>query len=414
MTNLRDFPIHTKEAAARSQSLTNVIRQLITESSGSISFSRFMSLALYHPQYGYYQQPSLVIGRHGDFTTAPEVSPLFAQCFANQCQQVFSALPNKAILEIGAGSGRFAVDLLTSLQQLNCLPDHYYIVDVSLSLREQQQALLKSAHPNLFDRIVWLDQLPEQFVGVIVANEVLDALPVDCFSIQNQIMYEKRVGWEGDRFVWNFVRPEEARSARPEEERSDVSKGVSKDESANVLRDVAALLLRTNGSANYESEANLQLDSFMQTLANTLSQGAIFIFDYGYGRDEYYHPERKHGTLTCFYQHQRNDNPLMMPGLQDITAHVNFTGVAESAAENQLQVAGYTSFAAFLLACGLTDLAAEAEARLSTVEQFQLHQAIKTLTLPTEMGERVKVMALTKQCDLSLLGFSFHDRRRDL
>jgi len=375
----------------KTNALINGIRQTIDKAGGHISFARFMELALYHPERGYYNADDFTLGKQGDFTTAPEVSPLFAQCLATQFLQINNHLNANSFLELGAGTGRFALDLLLTLETLDYLPAHYYIYEMNARLRQKQQALLKNQCPHLFSRCVWLDQLPKNFVGVIFANEVLDALPVHCFRIDRDNIKERSVTWQQDQLTWQITSPslELAREVEP-------------------LRDLYAL------RAGYESEVNLQLPAFIQTVANALTQGVILFADYGYGQREYYHPERSHGTLTCFYRHTRHNNPFVHVGSQDMTAHVDFTRVIESAIENDCKLMGYTSQAAFLLACGLMDFAREAEKNLNPTDQFHLHQGIKMLTLPTEMGERIKVMALGKNIELPLLGFSLQDRRRDL
>lgn len=396
MTTIYDLPKPKDSALAQSKALTRCIQQEITANGGLISFATFMELSLYHPTFGYYNAESFSLGEKGDFTTAPEISPLFSYCFAKQIQQLFSHLDTKNILELGAGTGQFAVDLIPALNQLNSLPEHYYIYEISVGLRKKQQDYLRASCPDYFSRIIWLDRLPDQFIGCVIANEVLDALPTNCFSIQNNEVLERCVKWENNTFTWEYHSP--------------ITPHLR--EKVAEIRDLYHL---RNG---YESEINLHAQSFIQALAASIHQGVILFADYGYGQREYYHPERNHGTLTCFYQHQRHNNPLILPGLQDITAHVDFTNIIENAADSGCQLEGYTSQAAFLLACGLMDFAAEQEKDLSPANEVKLHHAIKLLTLPTEMGERIKVMCLSKGMnkkeELSLIGFGFHDRRRDL
>ncbi|TAK77024.1 MAG: SAM-dependent methyltransferase [Gammaproteobacteria bacterium] len=369
-----------------SNSLIHFIREKIAAAGGQLSFDQFMGCALYHPEFGYYNSARFDIGKEGDFITAPEISPLFAQCFARQCLQIWATLPERTLLELGAGTGRLARDLLNEFDRLGSPPDHYFIYEPNLGLRKKQQACLPSA------RVQWLDHLPSEFSGVIVANEVLDALPVHCFRIDRDGVKERCVMWENNEFQWKISVPTSA------ELREEIVK----------LCDLYGL------ETGYESEINLNLSPFIQAIAAALKAGAIFFIDYGYGQREYYHPQRRQGTLTCFYQHRHHANPLISVGLQDITAHVDFTRVAESAVQYGCDVLGYTTQAAFLLACGLMELAAEAEKNLSAADEFALHQAIKLLTLPTEMGERIKVMALGKQLGSPLVGFDLQDRRRDL
>jgi SAM-dependent MidA family methyltransferase len=371
--------------------LLNIIKDEIHHQHGIISFARFMELALYHPDFGYYNSPHFSLGRAGDFTTAPEISPLFAQCFAREIAALFRQMPSQNILEIGAGSGRFASVLLQELEKLHASCTHYFIFEISSHLRQQQHTLLSNTCPELLPRVTWLDHLPDSFEGIIAANEVLDALPTHCFRIENSRIQERGVSWHHDQLVWKIHAPV-----------------------TDTLHE-QVLYLKENYQLpdQYESEINLQMPIFVKKITELLTKGVIFFMDYGYGQREFYHPERNRGSLTCFYQHQAHDNPFTHIGLQDITAHVDFTQVIASASDD-CELLGYTSQAAFLLDCGLLELAAAMEAQLSIREQIQLHQVIKILTLPTEMGERVKVMAIGKQMDCQLQGFKMKDRRRDL
>jgi len=392
MTAFYDLPLPSDEELKRSAHLSSIIQALIQQEGGYIPFSRFMEMALYHPDCGYYQSNGLELGRKGDFTTAPEISPLFAHCIARQTADIFSHLPEKNWLELGAGSGRFAADLLDKLKQLDCLPDSYFIYEISKSLQKKQQKLLCKRHPDYIERIFWLDKLPDHFSGIIFGNEILDALPVHCFEVKGEDIQERCVSWEQNGFQWRSAPPCSAKLAEAGRE----------------------LIVEYQLNTGYVSEINLNMSSLLASLSHMLNHGLILLADYGYGQTEYYHPQRSMGTMCCFYRHQRSNNPLGMPGLQDITAHVDFTRAAETAAASGCQLLGYTTQAAFLLSCGLLDLAAEQEKTLDLPEQFTLHQAIKTLTLPTEMGERIKIMGLGKDIDFPLKGFSLQDRRRDL
>lgn len=372
----------------RSNALSEHIRQQMLQTNNVMSFATFMELALYHPEWGYYNADTFDLGQHGDFTTAPEISSLFAKCIARQIQQIAQTLNTHTLLELGAGTGRFAGDILTELNTLGCLPYQYYIYEISKGLRKKQQHYLQSTYPHFFSRIIWLDTLPENFTGTIIANEVLDALPVHCFRIEDNQVYERCVTWENNQFCFQLV---ESRS--PE---------------ALAIQSLYSL---PNG---YEFEINLNLQPFLQSLGRSLSKGIILFADYGYGQREYYHPERSQGTLCCFYQHKQHNNPLVLPGLQDITAHVDFTRVIDNAVDSGFSLAGYSSQTAFLLATGLIQLVAAAEKNLSPADEFKLHHAVKLLTLPTEMGERIKFMALSKNVEMELMGFGMQDRRREL
>jgi SAM-dependent MidA family methyltransferase len=381
------LPLPNSVARARSDQLTDLIRAEIAKSGGFISFARFMELALYKPILGYYSASAPKFGQGGDFITAPHISPLFAQCLARQFQLVLAQMENDDILEIGAGSGLFAKDVLLELEKLNSLPKHYFILEISPELRLHQEELLRSECPHLLSRVQWLDALPKEFKGVIFANEVLDALPVHCFQIKKNQLYERSVGWENEAFCWKLTAP-----------------------SAALREHVEKLQREISFPEEYASEINIVLTSFIQSLANSLKQGVIFLFDYGYGQREYYHPDRQQGTLMCYFQHQKHDNPLVFAGLQDMTAHVDFTAVAENAVEAGLDLMGYTTQQGFLLSAGLLENASKE----SAVEQYNQSVAIKKLMLPSEMGEAVKVMGLGKGIEMFLEVFRLQDRRRDL
>ena len=372
----------------RSQALSDHIRQEMLKTNNVISFAAFMELALYHPEWGYYNADTFDLGQHGDFTTAPEISSLFAKCIARQIQQITQTLNTRTLLELGAGTGRFAGDVLTELNTLGCLPDQYYIYEISKGLRKNQQHCLQTTYPHLFSRIIWLDTLPENFTGTIVANEVLDALPVNCFRVEDNRVWERCVTWKDNQFSWQLCEPSSPQAV-----------------------DIQTLYSLPNG---YEFEINLNLQPFLQSLSRSLTKGTILFSDYGYGQREYYHPERSQGTLCCFYQHKQHNNPLVLPGLQDITAHVDFTRLIDNAVDCGFSLAGYSSQTAFLLATGLIQLVALAEKNLSPADEFKLHHAVKLLTLPTEMGERIKFMALSKGVEIELIGFGMQDRRREL
>lgn len=393
MTTPNFFPQPNTTEIVRSLSLINCIRDAMLEKNGIITFAEFMSLALYHPQYGYYNSPDFALGKSGDFTTAPEISPLFAKCLARQCAQILEDVSFADILELGAGSGKLACDLLIELEHLEKLPIHYYIYEISPVLRTKQQDFLQRHCPQLISRIIWLEKLPEHFNGIVIANEVLDALPVNRFRIDGGEIKECGVSWNGQLFNWQVMPP------------------------SSKLQTVAKLLhLELALQDQYESEIHLALRDYIATLATMLQRGVMLFIDYGYGQREYYHPERTQGTLTCFYKHHRHADPFAFPGLQDITAHVNFTSVIDVAHDYGCDLLGFTTQAAFLFSCGLMDLASIEEKNIgaNAKEEFALHQAIKLLTLPTEMGEVIKVMALGKQINFPLLGFSHQDRRRDL
>lgn len=368
------LPKPDPDAQSHSEKLLNKILNEIAIN-GPIPFSSYMEMALYEPGLGYYCAGNMKFGKEGDFITAPEISPLFSQCIANQCEQILKTLSGGGILELGAGSGKLACDLLNRLEKLNCLPEFYWILDLSPELKARQKALFEEKIPHLLEKIVWLSTLPQKaFKGIILANEVVDAMPVHRFQ-QEEAIREYYVANENGQLIWELGAPNPL-----------------------LVEFIQPLQL----PRHYVSEINLAVGPWLNALSNSLEKGTVLLIDYGYPEQEYYHPQRTRGTLTCYYRHHAHDNPLILPGIQDITAHVNFTMLEKLAIANGFQPAGYSNQANFLIRCGLIDLA---RAVVDPIDQFQLHQQIKQLTLPTEMGELFKVMALTKDLMIPLLGF---------
>jgi len=362
---------------------------------GVMSFADYMQLVLYHPEYGYYQRSVLPMGAKGDFLTAPEISPLFADCLATECANVFSSLDSQECIEYGAGSGQLAIDLINALRQQGIHIKRYIIIEVSQSLREKQRERIQAALQDDSKFVIWLDAAPLDFCGVVIANEVLDAIPCHTFSVQDGEFFERAVGFSSDQLTFVNV--------------PLFSPGLKEA--------LASLQKELTFPVTYASEINLHVNDFIKQLLKPLKKAVVFLIDYGYGQKEYYHPERVNGTLTCFHQHHYHDDPFKLPGLQDITAHVDFTRVADCALEMGASVLGFTTQAHFLLSLGLMEHAKRREEQLSAVEQFQLHDAIKRLTFPTEMGETIKIMALAKGCDahdVRLAGFRLKDRRQEL
>lgn len=386
----QQLPAPDPEAAALSARLEELIRAEITGAGGSIDFARYMELALYAPGLGYYSAGARKLGEGGDFVTAPELSPLFGRCVARQCAQVLERLDHGDILEIGAGTGALAADLLAELETLGRLPERYLILELSADLRERQQAFLRERLPHLLSHLHWLDRLPAPgFQGVIFGNEVLDAMPVHRFRWTRQGVRELRVGGGGGGFVW-------------------------RDEPAGPgLAEAVTALCNEVGEGwpeGFESEVNPGLAAWIREIGERLARGMILLIDYGYPRHEYYHPQRATGTLMCHYRHRAHPDPLILPGLQDITAFVDFTAVAEAGVAAGLDVAGYTTQAYFLLGCGLGDLLAASDPD-DPRRHLELTRQAKILTLPGEMGERFKAIALARAIDGPLMGFAFQDQR---
>ena len=399
---IRDLPQPGEAAQRQSQRLIELIRERIATAGGQISFADYMSLALYAPGLGYYSAGNQKFGRGGDFVTAPEISPLFSQCVARQCQQVLSQLDAyqgqaPVILEVGGGSGVMAADILAELERLDCLPAAYQILELSAELQQRQSQTIAAKVPHLLERVQWLRALPAQpFYGVVLANELLDAMPVHRICWPNSRKappLEAYVAWQQDRFVWQFDTP-------------------GNDRLRQRASEITALLGEP-GRGEYLSEINLAAEAWVKTLAGILNAGMLLLFDYGFPRHEYYHPQRSTGTLMCHYRHRNHDDPFVYPGLQDITAHVDFTAIAEAGAASGLHVAGYNTQGFFLLASGLDEMVGKVDPD-DAVEYLRLSQTVKTLTLPSEMGELFKVMALTRGIEIPLLGFSLQDLRNRL
>ena len=364
--------------------------QTLLTTEGDISFAEFMQQALYSPQFGYYQSHRPKLGAQGDFITAPELTPLFAQTLAEQCLPILRDIPNAVIFEFGAGSGRLAVELLKHLENKQQLPQYYYILEVSAGLRESQQTLIQQTIPHLAARVQWLTQWPKQPIsGVILANEVLDAMPVHRFLREAEGIFESMIGLNPttgelhERFV----------------------------PCNNTL--LAEYVTRHIPSdwAPYQSEVNLFIDGWLKQCADMLHQGVMILIDYGFPRSEYYHPDRNQGTLMCHAQHLTHPNPLINVGEQDITAHVDFSHVAEAAITAGFHLSGYTNQAAFLLGAGITQLLERMEDNAVKVNAIQ---ALKQLLQPHEMGELFKVIALNKNYPHTMSGFSLQDKRHSL
>jgi SAM-dependent MidA family methyltransferase len=386
-SNVQQMPLPDEMAQAVSERLQKQILRAIEQTPHGIPFDRFMEMALYAPGLGYYVAGSRKFGEAGDFVTAPEVSPLFAQCMARQAMPVFQQLERGSVLEFGAGSGRLAADMLAELERLGCLPETYAILEISPELQFRQKETLRSRVPHLQERVVWLQQLPERFDGFVVANELLDAMPVSRF----------RIGGEG--FEEAFV----IQSEDGLEERFYPVETPLLNSAVEKIDSLAGGL-----PLGFVSELNLRQASWLQSLADCLGQGVVILVDYGYSSREYYHRDRSRGTLMCHYRHRAHDDPFRWVGLQDITSHVDFTAAARAAVESGFHLGGYTTQAHFLLANGLDGLLADSDPH-DVAKHMALMQGVKRLTLPSEMGERFKVLGLLKGLEMNLQGFSLRD-----
>ena len=395
------LPLPDGDALAYSEALKRRIADEIESGGGWIGFDRFMEIALYAPGMGYYSGGAHKFGAAGDFVTAPEISAAFSQTLGAQAAQILQ-LSAPQIVEVGAGSGRLAADLLLELERRDSLPERYFILELSGELRERQRVTIGQNAAHLLARVNWLDRLPERFDGLVLANELLDAMPVHLVvwgsggvdRTGDQTILERGVGWRNNAFVW-LDRPAEGRVL-------------------DRAQTLAAELLPPSG---FISEINLAAADWTAAWAGILGKGALLLIDYGFPRHEYYHPQRDTGTLMCHYRHHAHGDPFFFPGLQDITAHVDFTAIVEAACEAGLEAGmellGYTTQAAFLLNCGLTDVLARIPAE-DHKRYLPQAQAANKLISPAEMGELFKVLALGKGIDATLIGFAQGDRSATL
>jgi len=388
------LPTPSRDAEEHSLQLQTLIQQSIKKAGGWIDFADFMQLVLYTPQLGYYSAGNQKFGSGGDFVTAPEISALFGQSLANQVAQVLE-LTAGSIMELGAGTGKLAGDLLLTLEQLDRLPDHYYILDVSDHLRQVQLEYLKGVLSTpLFERVVWLNQLPSTFIGVVLGNEVLDAIPVHIAGVNPEGLFERGIVFSQDSLNFSWL---------------------DKPCHANPLSDQQLLeaVTKMNLPTGYISEFCPSASGLIRSIGNILECGVILMIDYGFSEHEYYHPQRNLGTLMCHYQHYAHTDPLINIGLQDITAHVDFTSIAYAGVNNGLQLTGFCSQAQFLMNCGILELMSQVPSD-DMARYAPLAAAAQKLLSPAEMGDLFKVIALSKAVDMPLLGFSVGDKSHTL
>jgi len=380
------LPIPDAAAAEHSARLSKHIAGEIRAAGGWLPFSRYMDLALYAPGLGYYGGGSHKFGAPGDFVTAPELSPLFAQTLATQVEQIMR-LSAPSIVEAGPGSGILAAELLLELELRNALPTRYDLLELSGELRARQRASLEARAPHLTARVFWLERLPERFSGVVIANEVLDAMPMERVAWQASGMFARGVALDAQgQFCWE-------------------------DRPAPTLLAEAAPALGVEPP--YVSELGPAAQAWVASWGAILGRGALLLIDYGFPAREYYHPQRSGGTLMCHYRHHAHDNPFFLPGLNDITAHVDFTAMAAAGVDAGLEFYGYTSQARFLLNCGITDVLARVS-RDDHTRYMPLAASAQTLLNPSEMGELFKVLALGRGIEGPLIGFASGDRGHTL
>ncbi len=384
VSDYQQLPAPDDYARGISEKLVDCIKQEIQAQGGLISFEHYMQMALYQPGLGYYSAGATKLGADGDFITAPESTPLFGRCLALQCEQILRGLGAGSILELGAGSGKLALDILRQLEDRDCLPAEYLILEISADLRERQSQTLAELPEQIRSRIRWLDEFPAAgFIGVVLANEVIDAMPVILFQIEQDKISEVCVHETEQGLSLGLM------DGMPEEQQQSI-RG----------------LFAQQPESTYTSEYNPNLAAWLGGLSDGIEKGCLLFIDYGSSRAEYYHPERTAGSLMCYYRHRGHDNPLWYPGLQDITADVDFTSLAQAGVAHDLRLEGYTTQAHFLMGCGLDQVLQDAQLKEPERVAEYLTQ-VRQLTMPDDMGERFKVMAFSRDLQIPLRGFQF-------
>ena len=373
-------------ALAHSERLVQHIRDQIGAHGGWIGFARYVELALYAPGLGYYMAGARKLGREGDFVTAPEISPLFGETLARQVAQALDA-GLEEVLEIGAGSGALAASLLAELERVGQMPRRYLILELSADLRERSRDTIAARAPHLMERVAWLNRLPTTFRGVILGNEVLDAMPIHLIRIADAGVEEAGVQAAPDGSLGWAWRPASG-------DLSDAVRGLQLP-------------------AGYVTEIGLVARAFVRSVAESLDRGLVLFIDYGFPRNEYFHPQRAAGTLMCHYRHHAHDDPFFLPGLQDITSHVDFSAIADAGVDCAMALLGYTTQAQFLINCGITDVLSRVPAE-DAARYLPLANQANRLLSPAEMGELFKVIAFGKGFDAPLVGFQSSDRSHTL
>ena len=378
-----NLPPPDQNMKSRMANLSAIIKQKITDQGGWITFAEFMELALYSPSLGYYTGGVAKFGRDGDFVTSPIISKLFGTTLAHQIAQILDHTPGRQILELGAGDGSAAVDIMLTLEKLDALPSSYCMLDVSPSTYLMQREILSKKIPHLLHIFHWLSDIPEKLNGVVFANEVFDALPVNLIELTESGMWEKGVTIQNNSFSWS-----------------------NRMASQKILTALKKLEL----PVPYNTEISLVGQALMNRLAKCLEKGVIIVIDYGFREEEYYHPQRFVGTLMCHYKHRAHQNPFTMIGHQDITSHVDFSRLANVAKNSNLEVVGFCSQAQFLINCGITNLLQKPDSS-EVQSSLEVSAEINKLLSPAEMGELFKVLAIGRDIDFPIMGFSKGNRR---
>ena len=391
------LPAPGPDALAQSEALTALIRAEIAGAGGWLPFSRYMELALYAPGLGYYSGGATKFGRRAedgsDFVTAPELSPLFAATLARPLAQALADSGTRDLMEFGAGTGKLAAGLLNAFAELGVPFERYTIVDLSGELRERQRATIEANAPALASKVKWLDALPQACDGVVIGNEVLDAMPVRLVVRKLGAWHERGVAAQNGRFAFDD---------RP----------VARDPLVATI-DAAIDEANDESFMEYVTETHEAAMAFTRTVCAMLTRGAAFFIDYGFPRHEFYHAQRAGGTLMCHYRHRAHADPFLYPGLQDITAHVEFTGIAQAGVETGADLLGFTSQARFLMNAGITDVLSDIDP--ADVKRFlPAANAVQKLLSEAEMGELFKVIAFSRGVADTLDAFASGDRSHTL
>ncbi len=381
----------SEDALAIQSTLSNKIQNEISLHNGEVSFSKFMQMALYEPALGYYQNNLHKFGEKGDFITAPEMGSSFAYCLANSLVDYFqeSKAKDKVLLEIGAGSGALAVNLILAFQKLKIELDQYLILEPSAELQAQQKSWIKYHLPEQLSKIVWLSELPENFQGIMIANEVADAIPCERIKKINGQWCQQTVKYNKQQFEANYI---------------EIGINGGNEKIPDFLKNHLE-----NYPEGYITEYRPLISAWIKSLSNSMTSGALLLIDYGYGCEEFYHPQRVEGSLNCFIRHHSHDDPFQFVGLQDITAHVDFSQIAHAAYAQSFDVEGYTTQAGFLLENGITEINQELSEQDTPEQRVNRSKELQQLLMPGEMGEVIKVILLSKNCKTEINGFSFQD-----
>ena len=419
MRHAPSLPMPDEDQRETSRRLSAVIADAIRAAGGWIGFDAYMARALYEPGLGYYSGGSRKFGEAGDFVTAPLISPLFGRCVAAQLAQWFDQGAPQIVFEFGAGTGALAATILAALAETGHDGVRYRIVELSGELRARQRETLAAGVPEMLERVDWLDALPERIEGVVLGNELLDAMPVRLFGLAGGQVVERGVvlaredeaGHGGERGA-----PQAGRDADVRFAFADRPADSGFERAVRAAFDEAGWAAQGGWPDGYRSELGEQAAAWVASVGARLARGAVLLIDYGFPRAEYYHPQRAQGTLICHYRHRSHDDPLWLPGLQDITAHVDFSAVDAAARASGLATLGYASQAGFLIACGLPELAMRVSPGHAgqTDDWARQASALQTLVSEAEMGELFKAIAWCRGLPDDAIGFARGDRRAAL